>query len=136
MHHDRRSMFSLDYYGMFCALLYDFSTVFLRTPSRERGKTGLLSLGLLNYYSLSGIARKPVLGFPSRSDTNRLYSHRRWLEASNFQFRKWRDCTAQLICAFCFCICKNSFSHEVALLLLFVCRTVTTYFHACYNVLQ
>ena len=59
----------------------------------------------------------------------RLYSHRRWLEAWNFGFRKWRDCTirvaktkalislavtAKLICAFVFAYAKSRFSHDTA----------------------
>ena len=32
-------------------------------------------------------------GFPTRSG---LYSHKKWLEAWNFGFRKWRDCTIRL----------------------------------------
>ena len=55
-----------------------------------------------------------------------MYSHRRWLEAGNFGFRKKRDCsiyvaktkgliscavTAQLICGFVFAYAKSQFSH-------------------------
>ena len=58
-----------------------------------------------------------------------LYSHRRWLEAGNFGFRKKRDCsiyvvkkkaliscgfTAQLICGFVFAYAKSQFSHDAA----------------------
>ena len=63
----------------------------------------------------------------------RLYSHRRWLEASNFVFRKKRDCTiyvaktkglisfavtAKLICVFVFAYAKGRFSHDAAQLCL------------------
>ena len=59
----------------------------------------------------------------------RLYSHRRWIEAWNFGFRKQRDCTiyvaktkalisfaviAKLICVFVFTYAKCWFSHEAA----------------------
>ena len=58
-----------------------------------------------------------------------LYSHRRWLEAGNFGFRKKRDCsiyvakakalisyvvTTQLICGFVFAYAKSRFSHDPA----------------------
>ena len=58
-----------------------------------------------------------------------LCSHRRWLEASNFLFRKRRDCTicvaktkalisfavtAKLICVFVFAYAKSRFSHDAA----------------------
>ena len=58
-----------------------------------------------------------------------LYSHRRWLEAGNFVFRKWRNCsilvaktkalisfavTAKLICAFVFTYVDCLFSHAAA----------------------
>ena len=76
---------------------------------------------------------KPALWFPNRSDTNRLYSHRKWLEAGNFGFRKLRNCTicvaktkalisfavtAKLICVFDFAYANCWFSHEVAHLLI------------------
>ena len=63
-----------------------------------------------------------------------LCSHRRWLEAWNYGFRKKRDCTihvaktkaliscavtAQLICAFVFAYAKNRFSHYKAHMLNF-----------------
>ena len=58
-----------------------------------------------------------------------LYSHKRWLDAWNFGFRKWRDCTiyvaktkvliscavnAQLVWVFVFTYAKSWFSHDVA----------------------
>ena len=58
-----------------------------------------------------------------------LCNHRRWLEAGNFGFRKYRDCTiqvaktkalisfavtAKLICVFVFAYAKRWFSHAVA----------------------
>ena len=48
-----------------------------------------------------------------------LYSHRRWYEASNFGFKKKRDCTIGYRVAdlrLCFCICKKKtlFSHDAA----------------------
>ena len=64
-----------------------------------------------------------------------LYSHRRWLEASNFGFRKERGCaicvaktkslisdavTAQLICIFVFAYAKIRFSHDTAQMIRYV----------------
>ena len=64
---------------------------------------------------------------PSQTQTG-LHSHSRWLEASNFGFRKKRDCSiyivrtealiscafaAQLICDFVFAYAKSRFSHKV-----------------------
>ena len=58
-----------------------------------------------------------------------LYSHRKWLEAGNFGFRKQRNCTirvaktkalisfavtAKLICVFVFAYADCWFSHEAA----------------------
>ena len=57
-----------------------------------------------------------------------LYKHRRWLEAGNFGFRKYRNCTvpvaktgadhlscyAKLLWAFVFAYAKFWFSHDVA----------------------
>ena len=58
-----------------------------------------------------------------------MYSHRRWLEAWNFGFRKFRDCTirvaktkalisfavtAKLICVIVFAYAKSRFSHNEA----------------------
>ena len=67
------------------------------------------------------------LGF--RPTQTGLYSHRRWLEAGNFGFRKMRNCTihvaktkalisfavtAKLICAFVFAQAFCWFSYAVA----------------------
>ena len=58
-----------------------------------------------------------------------LYNHTRWLEASNFVYRKKRDCTirvvktkalisfaatAKLICVLVFAYAKSRFSHDEA----------------------
>ena len=68
-------------------------------------------------------------GFRPGPTQTRLYSHRRWLEAGNFEFRKKRDytirvaktkalisfaVTAKLICVFVFAYAKNRFSHNEA----------------------
>ena len=68
-------------------------------------------------------------GFRPGPTQNRLYSHRRWLEAWNYGFRKKRDCTiriakakaliscvvtVQLICVFVFTYAKSGFSHNEA----------------------
>ena len=73
--------------------------------------------------------RKPTMWFPSRSDTNELYKHRRWLEASNSRFRKYLGIvlswdrvaktkalinfavSAKLICAFAKLICAFVFAY-------------------------
>ena len=79
---------------------------------------------------LSHDVRKPVFGGfrPGPTQTG-LYSHRRWLEAWNFELRKQRDCTIQvaktkalisfavtskLICVFVFAYAKIRFSHVAA----------------------
>ena len=69
-------------------------------------------------------------GFRPGPTRTRLYSHRRWLEASNFLFRKKRYCTTyvvktkalisfevtvKLICVFVFAYAKSRFSHDTAL---------------------
>ena len=69
------------------------------------------------------------LGFPPGPIQTRLYSHRRWLEAGNFGFRKKRYCTlrvaktkalisfavtAMLICALVFAYANCWFSHVAA----------------------
>ena len=68
-------------------------------------------------------------GFRTGPTKTGLYSHRRWLEAGNFGFRKKRDCTirvaktkalisfavtAKLICVFVFAYADCWFSHEAA----------------------
>ena len=68
-------------------------------------------------------------GFRPGPTQTGLYSYRRWLEASNFGFRKKRDCTiriaktkaqisfavtAKLICVFVFAYAKVRFSHDEA----------------------
>ena len=73
------------------------------------------------------------LGFQPGPTQTRLYSHRRWLEAGNFEFRKSRNCTihiaktkalisfavtAKLICAFVFAYADCWFSHAMAQLTL------------------
>ena len=70
--------------------------------------------------SFSLVVRKP--GFRPGPTQTGLYSHRRWLEACHFGFRKYRDCTicvaktkaliscavtVQLICAFVFAYAKS-----------------------------
>ena len=69
------------------------------------------------------------LGFQPDLTQTRLYSHRNWIEAGNFGFRKKRNCiicvakikalisfavTAKLICAFVFAYADCWFSHAVA----------------------
>ena len=68
-------------------------------------------------------------GFRPGPTQTGLYSHRKWLEAWNFVFRKERDCTvrvakmkalisfavtAKLICVFVFAYAKIRFSHVAA----------------------
>ena len=71
-----------------------------------------------------------ILGFRPGLTQTGLCSHRRCLEARNFGFRKWRDCTIQevktkaqisfavtakkLICVFVFAYAKRWFSHNTA----------------------
>ena len=74
---------------------------------------------------MSCIARKAVSGFSTLPDTNQ----RRWLEAGNRGFRKYKDCkiyaaktkaliscaiTVQQICAFVFAYAKTMFFHKEA----------------------
>ena len=76
-----------------------------------------------------GSIRSYIRGFRSGPTQTGLYSHRRWLEALNFGFRKQRDCTirvaktkalisfvdtAKLICVFVFAYAKSQFSHNEA----------------------
>ena len=60
-------------------------------------KFGILFYLLIDFVSLSTYKPrhdKPgFLGFRPGPTQTRLYSHRRWLEARTFGFRKWRDCT-------------------------------------------
>ena len=56
---------------------------------------------------------------PRRGKTNRLYNHRRWLEAGNFRVAKTKALisfavTAKLIYAFGFAYANCWFSHEAA----------------------
>ena len=68
-------------------------------------------------------------GFRPGPTQTGLYSHRIWLEALNFGFRKQRDCTiyvtktkalisfavtAKLICVFVFAYVKSRFSYNAA----------------------
>ena len=54
-------------------------------------------------------------GFRPGPTQTRLYSHRRWLEAGNFGFRKWRNCTI--------CVAKTN---------AMICQAdVRLYFHLC-----
>ena len=83
---------------------------------------------------MSRVMRKPTFWFPTWCKQTRLYSYRRWLEAWNFGFRKYRDCTiyvaktkalisfpvtAKLICVFVFTYAKCWFSHDMAHMLKF-----------------
>ena len=76
-----------------------------------------------------------LLGFQSGPTQTGLYSHRTWLAACNFVFRKYRDCTicvaktkalisfavtAKLICVFVFAFAKIRFSHNEAQFIPFV----------------
>ena len=87
---------------------------------RQEGSTPSLAQS-----SMSRVARKTCLRSfrPGRTQTGR-HSHRRWLEAGNFGFRKKRDCTiyvaktkaliscavtAKLTCAFVFPYAKSFF---------------------------
>ena len=71
-------------------------------------------------------------GFRPGPTQTGLYSYRRWLEGSNFVYRKQRDCTicvaktkalisfaatAKLICVFVFAYAKSRFSHNEAQIL-------------------
>ena len=72
-------------------------------------------------------------GFRPGPTQTGLYSHKRWLEASNFLFRKKRGCTiyvaktkalisfvvtAKLICVFVFAYLKSRFSHDEAFMMM------------------
>ena len=64
-------------------------------------------------------------GFKSGPTQTGLYSHRRWLEACNFGFRKKKDCTIYAaktkalisFCVFVFAYAKSRFSHGAAQIL-------------------
>ena len=75
------------------------------------------------------LRKNGLRGFRTGPTQTGLYSHRRWLEACNFVFRKLRDCTirvaktktlisfavtAKLICVFVFAYAKKRFSHDEA----------------------
>ena len=83
-----------------------------------------------NYLYIEPRRKKTGLGIfrPGQTQT-RLYSHGRWLEAGNFEFRKKRDCstcvaktksliscavTAHLICVCVFPHAKSQFFHDAA----------------------
>ena len=65
---------------------------------------------------------KAQIGCTSGPTQTELYSHRRWLEALNFRFRKLRDCTIRAaktkalisICVFVFAYAKIRFFHKEA----------------------
>ena len=80
------------------------------------------------YIYMSLIMRKSTFWFPTWSKT-RQYSYRRWLEARNFGFRKYRECiisvaktkalisftvTVKLICVFVFAYAYCWFFHDGA----------------------
>ena len=92
-------------------------------------------LELIDFTSYNSVPTEPrckkngLRVFRPAPTQTRLYSHRRWLEAGNFGFRKKRDCTicgektkalisctdtAQLICVFVFAYAKRRFSHDAA----------------------
>ena len=55
----------------------------------DQGTRGIRRIPWFKYiFKLNLCVRKPTIWVPTRSNTNRLYSHRRWLEARNFGFRK------------------------------------------------
>ena len=73
--------------------------------------------------------RKQTIGFRPGPIQTGLYSHRTWLEAGTFEFRKFRNCTirvattkalisfavtAKLICGFVFAYADCWFSHAGA----------------------
>ena len=77
------------------------------------------------------------LGFRPGPTQTGLYSHRKWLEAGNFGFRKKRDCTihvaktkalisfavtAKLICGFVFAYANCCFSHAQAQISLLIAK--------------
>ena len=64
--------------------------------------------------------RKPIFGFRQFPTQTSLYSHRRWLKAGNFRFRKKRNRTIRveetkaLISAFLFAYADRWFSYAAA----------------------
>ena len=90
------------------------------------------------YHNEPRCEKTGLWGFRPCLTQTRLYSHTRWLDASNFVFRKKRDCniyvvktkalisfavtaklislavTAKLICVFVFAHAKSRFSHDTA----------------------
>ena len=85
---------------------------------------------------MSRDARKQTLWFPTRSNTNWLYSHRSQRWAGNFGFRKLKNCiihvakpkalirfaiTAKLICVFVFAYAKCLLSHDAAHIFMLIC---------------
>ena len=90
---------------------------------RVHSQRGFLSLGTETESRLFEPVHEKTnnLGFRPGPTQTRLYSHRRWLEAGNFGFRKYRNCTirvsktkAKLICAFVFAYADCWFSHAAA----------------------
>ena len=88
----------------------------------------IIILGSLNWFE-PRYEKTGILGFRPGPTQTRLYSHKRWLEACIFVFRKERDCTiyvaktkalisfavtAKLICVFVFAYTKSRFSHDAA----------------------
>ena len=78
---------------------------------------------------MSLVARKPVFGFPTRSDTNRAVQPLKMARGSKFPIKKVEGlfCLysenkgADQLCGYrtadpclCFRICKNQFSHDAA----------------------
>ena len=76
--------------------------------------------------------RKPTIRLTDSTQT-KLCKHRRWQEAGNFGFRKYRNCTmhvaktkalisfaatAKLICIFVFSYANCWFSHDMAQMLI------------------
>ena len=62
--------------------------------------------------------RKPVFQcFRPDPTQTRLYNHRRYLEDSNFGFKKKKDCTIYVVktkALISYCAAKNRFSHDAA----------------------
>ena len=90
---------------------------FLQEASEFRHHSHQTSLDVCEMDGLRCLQLKKELFYGKLSSFSGLYSHRRWIEAGNFGFRKWRNCTihvaktkalisfavtAKLICAFVF----------------------------------